>query len=145
MPFETGFIGLLRKIVCKIHINDVLPQIAYIVHVQNVGVFLAVPLGIHLSQFTLTDTGDSMKKHLAVIHQQFVELNQLLFPAHKPAAGFQYITVKNEVPDGRRKIARCQKLFGTHIPLFKSQLHGEAEDVGDKHCFIVVVLEGKTV
>ena len=122
MPFEPDIIRFLRKIVGKVYIDGVLPQITHIVHAQNNGVFLTVLLGIHLLQFTLTDTRDS------------VELHQPLLPTCKPAAGFWHIAVS----DCARQIARRQKLLGTHISLFKSQLHG---DVGDEYEFIVVVLK----
>jgi hypothetical protein len=48
VSFEPNFIGFLRKIVSKVHINDILFQITHIVHVQNIRVFLAALLGATL-------------------------------------------------------------------------------------------------
>jgi len=103
VSFEPGLVGFLRKIVRKVHINDVLLRITYIVHVKDVGVFFAVLLGLHLRQLTLADTGNSVKEHFTMIHQQLKELHQLLLHANKPAAGLWHIAVKNEIPDKRSR------------------------------------------
>ena len=86
-----------------------------------------------------------MQKDLAVIHQQFVELFQLLLPSQEPPARSGHIAVENIVHDCRGQIARCQKLLGTHIPFLKPKLHGKAEDIRNKDRFIIFILEGESV
>ena len=80
MPLEPGIIALVRHIVRKVQIDHSLLQIAGIIYINDIGVFLVILLCISIGKLTLADTGDAIQKHLAVIYQQSVKLLQLRFP-----------------------------------------------------------------
>ncbi len=71
---------IIIQIVRKVQVDHSLLQIARIIYIDDIGVFLAILLCISLGKFTFANTGNAMQKHLAVIHQQSAKLFQLLLP-----------------------------------------------------------------
>ena len=80
MPLEPGIITFIGQIVRKVQVDHGLLQIAGIIYIDDIGVFLAILLCISLGKLTFANTGNTVKEHLAVIHQQSVKLFQLLLP-----------------------------------------------------------------
>ena len=64
---ETLLITVIRKIIGKVHIRYILHQITGIGQIQNIGVFLAVLLGVCFCQLALSNTGNAMEKDLPVL------------------------------------------------------------------------------
>ena len=145
MPLESGIVTLVWHIVCKVQIDHSLLQIAGIIYIDDIGVFLAILLCISLGKLTFADTGNAVQKHLTVIHQQGMKLFQLLLPPKEPPARSGDVGIENIVHNSRGEIARCQKLLLPHIPLFKAELHRKAEDFHYENRFIVFILKSISV
>ena len=101
MPLEPGIITFIGHIVRKVQIDHSLLQIAGIIYIDDIGVFLAILLCISLGKLTFANTGNAMQKHLAVIHQQSVKLFQLLLPPKEPPAGPGDVGIENIVHHSR--------------------------------------------
>ena len=70
MPLEPSVVAFVRQIVRKVQVNYSLLQIAGIIYIDDIGVFLAVLLFVSLGKLTFADTGNAVKEHLTVIHNR---------------------------------------------------------------------------
>ena len=137
MAAESGFLGFIRAVIRKVQIGHILLQIAGIVYIENVGVLLAVALGIHLRQLAFANARDAVEEHLVLIDEQFVELFQFPIPAQEPAAGLGNAGVEDVVHHRRGQIARSQQLAIADIPLLKPKPHGKAQHLHDEQRLIL--------
>ena len=62
MPLESGIVTLVWHIVCKVQIDHSLLQIAGIIYIDDIGVFLAILLCISLGKLTFADTQSKAEK-----------------------------------------------------------------------------------
>jgi len=74
MPLEPSLVSFIGHIVCEVQIDHSLLQIAGIIYIDDIGVFLAVLLCVSLGKLAFTDTGNTMQKHLSVVYQQSMKL-----------------------------------------------------------------------
>ena len=63
---EPFLFSAFRQIVNKIHVSNILMQIAGIFYIKDIGVMLHVLLGVGFSKLTFSDAGDSAKKNMTV-------------------------------------------------------------------------------
>ncbi len=66
MPLETFLFRAFRQIVDKIHVSNILMEIAGIFYIKDIGVMLYVSLCVGFGKFTFSDAGDSAKKNMTV-------------------------------------------------------------------------------
>lgn len=93
MLAEAFLLAVVRQIVRKIHVCNILRQIAGVGEVQDVGVFLAVPFGIGFCQLALANTGNAMEKDLTVSQQHIVNVCKFLISSAEVAARFRNSTI----------------------------------------------------
>ena len=62
MPLEPCIVALVRHIVRKVQIDHGLLQIAGIIYIDDIGVFLAVLLCVSLGKLTLTNATNAIEE-----------------------------------------------------------------------------------
>ena len=83
MPEEARLIGIGGKIVRKIHIGYIPPQIAGIHDVDTVRVFFFVFSGIGFCDFAFPDPRYAFQEKNTVADQRFMQFLQFLIPSAK--------------------------------------------------------------
>ena len=129
---EAFLFAVIRKIIGKVHLGNILHQIAGVGQIQDIGVFLSMLLCIGFCKFALTNTGNAMKKYLSMFQQQSMKHFQFFFTSAEISARLWCSFISNEITENRRKLSVGEEILYLWVTFDKFTFHAEAENICNK-------------